>query len=266
MPGLAADALARRGTQLRRHDRGVQSVRPVKRVAISQSDYIPWKGYFDLIHEVDLCLFYDDVQFTKNDWRNRNLVKAPGGRQWLSIPVGTDLNRLICEVTLENAHWQRKHWKTLAHLYGRAPFFSHYRGFLEDVYLNREWKSLSELNQFLIRTIARDYLGVQTVFRQASEFPSVGKNADRVVSLLKAVKADVYVSGPAGKAYLDPARLQREGIELVWKDYSGYPEYGQFHSPFEHAVTILDLLFHTGPKAPHYIWGWRVGQHKPVAA
>src|SRR5881296_2467975 len=111
MSGLAADALARRGTQLRRHDRGVQSVRTVKRVAISQSNYIPWKGYFDLIHDVDLFVFYDDVQFTKNDWRNRNLVKSANGLHWLTIPVGTDLRRRICDVTLTDPRWQRKHFK-----------------------------------------------------------------------------------------------------------------------------------------------------------
>lgn len=236
------------------------------RVAICQSNYLPWKGYFDLIRDVDLFLFYDDVQFTKNDWRNRNVVKAPSGRQWLTIPVGTDLSRLICEVTLDDPRWQRKHWTTLTHLYGRAPHFGRYRGALEEVYLHREWRNLSELNQHLIRTIAGEHLGIRTVLRQASEFPSVGKKEDRVLSLLKSAGADVYVSGPAAKAYLDDARFRREGIEVIWKDYAGYPEYAQFHPPFEHAVTILDLLFHVGPDAPFYIWGWRVGEARPSAA
>jgi hypothetical protein len=231
----------------------------VKRVAINQSNYIPWKGYFDLIHDADVFLFYDDVQFTKNDWRNRNLVKTPAGRQWLSVPVGTDLNRLIRDVTIEDARWQRKHWKTLAQLYGKAPFFARHRNLLEGAYLDREWRNLSELNQFLIRTIATEYLGIRTEFRQAAEFPSDGKKQERVLSLLKSVGADVYVSGPAAKAYLDPERFRSEGTELIWKEYTGYPQYDQFHPPFEHAVTILDLLFHTGPDAPFYIWGWREG-------
>jgi hypothetical protein len=229
----------------------------VRRVAINQSNYIPWKGYFDLIHDVDVFLFYDDVQFTKNDWRNRNLVKTPAGRQWLTIPVGTDLNRRVCDVTLDDPRWQRKHWMTLSQLYARAPFFSHYRAFLEDVYLGHEWKGLSELNQFLIQAIACDYLGIQTAFHQASEFPSAGQKQDRVLSLLESVGAGSYVSGPAAKAYLDPDRFREAGIELVWKDYSAYPEYPQFHPPFEHAVTILDLMLHVGPEAPLYIWGWR---------
>jgi hypothetical protein len=231
----------------------------VKRVAISQSNYIPWKGYFDLIHDVDLFIFYDDVQFTKNDWRNRNRVKGPTGLQWLSIPVGPDLNRLICEVSLDDARWQQKHWKTLLHLYGKAPFFRRYRSLLEDVYVTRQWCNLSQLNQYLIQAIATQHLGIHTRFQRSVDFPSRGKGQDRVLSLLKSVKADVYLSGPSGQAYLDPERFRQEGIGLVWKDYSGYPEYPQFHPPFEHAVTILDLMFHTGLSAPDYIWGWRSG-------
>lgn len=238
----------------------------VKRVAICQSNYLPWKGYFDLIHDVDVFLFYDDVQYTKNDWRNRNRVKTPTGVQWLTIPVGTDLDRLICEVPLKDARWQVKHWKTLMHCYGKAPFFESYRDFLEDVYLRREWTSLSQLNQFLIETIARKWLGIKTMIRQSSEFPSNGRSQDRVLSLLRSLEADVYVSGPSAKAYLDPGRFRQEGVALVWKDYSGYPEYPQLHPPFAHQVTILDLLFHVGPDAPEYIWGWRARRQVPAGA
>jgi hypothetical protein len=229
----------------------------VKRVAINQSNYVPWKGYFDLIHDVDLFLFYDDVQYTKNDWRNRNLVKTRTGRQWLTIPTGPDLKRRICDVTIQTSSWQRKHWQTLTQLYGKAPFFKHYSAFLSEVYATREWRNLSELNQWLIRTIAHDFLDIRTPMRQSTDFPSPGRSQERVLGLLKAVQADVYVSGPAAKAYIDADRFRAAGIEVIWKDYSGYPEYPQFHPPFQHAVTILDLLFQVGPAAPFYIWGWR---------
>jgi len=98
----------------------------MKTVAILQSNYIPWKGYFDVINDVDLFIFYDDVQYTKNDWRNRNKVKTANGTGWLSIPVGADKNRLICEVILNDNRWQEKHWKTLCQLYGKASYFSSY--------------------------------------------------------------------------------------------------------------------------------------------
>ncbi|MBP1684180.1 MAG: hypothetical protein H6Q33_323 [Deltaproteobacteria bacterium] len=237
----------------------------LKRVAINQSNYIPWKGYFDLIHDVDVFLFFDDVQFTKRDWRNRNLVKTPLGRQWLTIPAGGSQRRLIQDVTLDDPQWQRKHWRTLTQYYGKAPFFSDYGAFLAEIYLERQWCNLSELNQFLIQRIACEFLGIRTPLQQTCEFPSAGRNQDRVLSLLQAVGADIYISGPAAKAYLDEQRFRDHGIHVIWKDYTGYPEYPQFHPPFQHAVTILDLLFHTGPHAPFYIWGWREGQPPPSA-
>src|SRR5262245_16073936 len=140
------------------------------RAAICQSNYLPWKGYFDLIHDVDVFVFYDDVQYTKNDWRNRNRVKSPQGAQWLTIPVGARIHRQVREVVITDPRWQCRHWKTLRQLYGRARFFENYREFLEEVYLKREWRTLSELNRFLIQHIAKEFLGIQTAFRCSTEF------------------------------------------------------------------------------------------------
>ena len=229
----------------------------MKKVAINQSNYLPWKGYFDIIHDVDVFIFYDDVQFTKNDWRNRNKVKCAGGLQWFTVPVGDHVHRAIRDVEIRDHHWQIKHWKTLNQAYGKAPHFRDFRGFLESVYLDLRWDSLSELNQHLTRVIASDFLGIRTEWLQSSDLPRQGAKQEAVISLLNAVEAKLYVSGPAAQAYLQPERFEQEGIRLVWKDYSGYPEYPQIHPPFEHCVTILDLLFHTGRDAPYFIWGWR---------
>jgi hypothetical protein len=227
------------------------------RVGILQSNYMPWKGYFDLINDCDAFVFYDDVQFTKNDWRNRNRIKTSAGPAWITIPVGADIRRRICDVRLTDQSWQKKHYKTLTQIYGKAPYFARYRDFLEQVYVATTWYTLSELNHFVICTIAHDFLGITTRFLRSSELTVPGRNQDRVLNLCKAAGATQYVSGPAAKAYLDETRFRAQGIEVRWKDYSGYPEYLQFHPPFEHAVTILDLLFHAGPDAPYYIWGWR---------
>jgi hypothetical protein len=229
----------------------------MKKVAINQSNYVPWKGYFDLIHDVDIFVFYDDVQFTKNDWRNRNRVKGANGTHWITIPVGDDWRRSIRDVEIRDHHWQVKHWKTLSQLYGKTPHFKEYRAFLEHLYLDVQWNNLSQLNQHLIETIAREFLRIQTAFLHSSDLPRQGVKQDAVISLLKAVDADLYVSGPAAQAYLQRERFEAEDIQLVWKDYSGYPDYPQIHPPFEHRVTILDLLFHTGRDAPYFIWGWR---------
>ena len=227
------------------------------KVAVLQSNYLPWKGYFDIIHSADLFIFYDDIQFTKNDWRNRNKIKTQTGPAWLTIPVGGDLNRLINEVTFQDQRWAKKHWKSIQQYYSRAPFFKDYQDFLEDAYLNRQWSRLSELNQYLIRHIASQFLGIKTEFRDSKEFETHGKKQDRLMGLLKHVKADSYISGPSAQNYIDEKEFEESGIKLSYIDYDGYPEYPQFSPPFSHQVFIFDLLFHVGPDAPRYIWGWR---------
>ena len=229
----------------------------MKTVAILQSNYIPWKGYFDLIHNADIFIFYDDLQYTKNDWRNRNKVKQKSGVEWITIPAGTDKKRLICEVELNDQKWQKKHWSTIQQLYGKAPSFFVYKDFFEDFYLGRQWKNLSDLNQYLIKVISKDFLGITTEFQDSRQYKLAGQKLDRLIDLVVQAGAARYISGPAAKAYIEPARFKEIGVELLWKDYSGYPEYLQRFPPFEHGVTILDLLFNVGPDAPWYIWGWR---------
>lgn len=228
-----------------------------RRVAILQSNYIPWKGYFDIIHDVDLFVFYDDVQYTKNDWRNRNKIKSAAGAEWLTVPAGEARDRLICEVELKDAGWQAKHWRTLQQNYGRCPHFERYRDYFEDVFLRQRWTHLSALNQALVRHVASEFLGIRTQFADSRQFGASGQKQDRLLDLLARCEATHYLSGPAAKAYIDPAQFDRAGIVLAWKDYAGYPEYAQRFPPFEHGVSVLDLLFNVGPEAPHYIWGWR---------
>ena len=132
----------------------------MKKVAVLQSNYIPWKGYFDIINDVDEFIFYDDIQFTKNDWRNRNKILTPQGEVWLSVPVGSNENRLIVEVKMNNSDWQRKHFLTLEMAYHKAPFYRRYEEFLKSVYLEKKWQYLYELNRFLIENISREFLGI----------------------------------------------------------------------------------------------------------
>jgi hypothetical protein len=229
----------------------------MKRVAVIQSNYVPWKGYFDLVHAVDLFIFHDDLQYTKNDWRNRNKIKTPEGLKWLTIPVGTDEHRLICEVQMRDSAWQKAHWNQINANYRGAPHFKRYEAFFEDVYLGRTWSNLSDLNQFLVQSIARDFLGARTEFADSRAFAPVGAKQDRLLDLLKKAGASWYLSGPAAKDYIEPARFASAGIELAWQSYAGYPEYPQQFAPFEHGVSVLDLLFNTGPDAADFIWGWR---------
>lgn len=225
--------------------------------AVIQSNYIPWKGYFDIIHSVDAFVFYDDVQYTKNDWRNRNKIKTTQGAIWLTIPVGDNIDRLICDVLINDQAWAKKHWNSIQQAYSKAPYFKMYSSFFESVYCDNVWTNLSELNQYLIKTISKDFLGITTKFLDSRDYPLVGKKQDRLIDILNKIKATRYVSGPAARSYIELEKFKEMNIELVYHDYSNYPEYKQLFPPFQHNVSILDVLFNCGKDAQYFIWGWR---------
>jgi hypothetical protein len=223
------------------------------RVALLQSNYLPWKGYFDIIGRVDLFVFHDDLQYTKGDWRNRNLIKTPKGPRWLTVPCGTSEKRLICEVELLNRDWQSTQWSQIRQNYSRAPFFDLYRGYLEEFFLGRVWRNLSVMNQHFISQVSRDVLGITTLLDDSRNHDLTLHKADRVLELLCKVGATTYVSGPAAKSYLSEERLAEAGIDVEWMNYDSYPKYPQLYPPFDHHVTVLDLLFSVGESAPGFM-------------
>lgn len=225
-----------------------------KRVAIVQSNYIPWKGYFDLIRAVDEFILLDTVQYTRRDWRNRNKIKTADGAAWLTIPVkvkGLYFQR-ICETETAGSEWAAKHWASLRHHYARAPYFKHYLDLFEPLYLGEPPRMLSEVNCSFIKAVCAA-LEVDTPIVSAADYcAGEGKN-ERLVELCVRAGATEYLSGPAASDYLDPQAFAAHGIKVIFADYSGYPEYEQLFPPFEHAVTALDLLFNTGPSAVKYL-------------
>ncbi|RJS26204.1 hypothetical protein DRW03_05185 [Corallococcus sp. H22C18031201] len=208
------------------------------------------------MRSVDLFVFYDDVQFTKNDWRHRNRIKTPRGPEWLSLPVGAKIHRLICEVTFTERTWAARHFDILRQNYRHAAFWPRYEPLLKEALLGREWTHLSALNQHLILLLAKE-LGITTAFRDSREFTLAGHKGARLMDLLTQLGTTEYVSGPAAAAYLDPAAFAAAGIQLTYFNYRGYPEYPQLHPPFVHEVSVVDLLLNQGPDAPRSIWGWR---------
>lgn len=229
----------------------------MKRIAVLQSNYIPWKGYFDIIHDVDEFIFYDEVQYTSRDWRNRNKIATSQGIIWLSVPVGAKVHRQITEVHIEQSLWQEKHYRTLEMAYHKSPFFNKYKEFLRYVYLEQKWTYLYELNRYLIEHISHNFLHIETRFSDSRKYQTHGSKHEKLLSLVKEAHADIYVSGPAAKDYIVKEDYEKAGIQLIWKDYSGYPKYPQNTDSFTHYVSILDLLFQVGEDAPYYIWGWR---------
>jgi hypothetical protein len=227
------------------------------KAAVIQSNYIPWRGYFDIMHDADVFVFYDDVQYTVNDWRNRNRVKTANGVVWLTIPVGDQNGRRICDVEVRDRSWARKHWMTIEQSYHRAPGFSRYRDFFSDFY-GHPWESLSTLNQTLIRAIAAD-LNIRTQFLDSRDFALDGKGSERLLMLLQELGATDYISGPRAQSYIDVESYAAAGVRVHWKDYGSYPPYPQLHGAYAPDLSIVDLLMNCGDVAAHYIWGHREG-------
>ena len=225
----------------------------MKKVAILQSNYIPWKGYFDIINMVDVFIFHDDLQYTKGDWRNRNKIKTPNGTEWLTIPCGSSEKRLINEVVLSDHSWQKKHWTKIENNYRKAKYFKEYVDFFKNIYLSKKWLYLSELNQFIIKTIAYDIFRINTKFESSLAYNLKLSKSERVLELLKKSGANCYVSGPSAKSYLDIKSFDEANINIIWVDYSNYPIYNQLFEPFEHNVSILDLIFNEGPNATKFM-------------
>ena len=228
-----------------------------KRVAILQSNYIPWKGYFDLINGVDEFIYYDDVQYTKNDWRNRNRIKTHAGVQWLTIPVRQEsLEQKICEVKVAQANWAEKHWRTLLMNYAKAPHFKELQPRFEAFYGRIDSEFISRINQDAISFVC-GLMGITTKLSSTEDYRfSTGKN-ERLVDLVSQAGGTEYVSGPAARSYLDEDLFREAGISVSWMDYSGYREYPQLFPPFEHGVSVVDLLFNTGALAPTYLKSYK---------
>jgi hypothetical protein len=225
----------------------------MKKVAIVQSNYIPWKGYFDMIRNVDLFIFYDHVQYTKYDWRSRNYIKGPEGVRLLSIPCGQNINRKICEVEPVNSYWQKSHLDSIRQCYKRTPFFRNFIPFLEDIYLGKEWKNLSEFNQHVIQRITYEILKAETVFEDSRKYEINYTKALGVKEILEKCGAEIHLCGPAAKNYLTDEFLKSISAKFVWMNYDDYPQYNQLFPPFEHKISILDLIFNEGYEAVNYM-------------
>ena len=226
----------------------------MKKIAILQSNYIPWKGYFDLIAYVDEFILYDDMQYTRRDWRNRNQIKTPQGLLWLTIPVQVKgkFHQKIRETQIAGAEWASQHWKTLVQNYRTAPHFKEIADWLEQMYSEPLPHNLSELNRRFLEAICA-YLGITTTIRNSWDYPLCDGKSERLAALCRAAGAGEYVSGPAARDYLDEQVFESYGVKVTWFDYQGYEPYPQLHGKFAHGVTILDLLFNCGPESRRYL-------------
>lgn len=226
----------------------------MKKIAILQSNYIPWKGYFDIIGSVDEFIIYDEMQYTKNDWRNRNKIKTTNGLIWLTIPVKIEkLNQKINETKIADNKWHIKHKNSLQTNYGKAAKFKECKDFIFNIYEQASRLDyISEINYIFLKEIC-NFLKISTEISFSSKYNLGEGKTERLINICKQAKANSYISGPSAKSYIQENLFLENNIELKWFDYSNYKEYKQLYPPFEHYVSILDLIFNTGEDAYKYL-------------
>jgi hypothetical protein len=227
-----------------------------KRVAIMQSNYIPWKGYFDMINMVDEFILFDDVQYTKKSWRNRNQIVTKDGLQWLTIPVDTKgkFGSNINEIQASSNIWRKKHWRTIESNYKTSQYFKHYADAIYSLYNDNDEIYLSRINyNFLIGICQLLNINTKISFASDYDYQHIEGEQDNIIKLIQDSGAKIFLNGPAAKAYMSEERFADNGIDLIWMEYTNYPEYTQLYGKFEPAVSILDLLFNIGPEYSKYM-------------
>lgn len=226
----------------------------MKRALITQSNYIPWKGYFNNIAQCDVFVVYDDMQYTKRDWRNRNRIKTATGPQWLSVPIEVKgrYDQPINATRINGIDWRKNHLGQLRHAYARAPYFKEVFPWIESVYMEQDHAMLTDLNVHLLKAVC-ERLDIHTEFLDSRSFDLADDRTQRLVEICLAVGANEYLTGPAAKAYMEEERFEAAGIRVVYADYGRFPEYAQLHPPFDHAVCIWDVLLNCGGHPREYV-------------
>lgn len=214
-----------------------------------QPVYLPWLGLFHKIALADAFCYFDDVQYLKKDWNNRNKIKTPQGPLWLTVPVLTSEHRekTIREIEINNStNWRKKHASSILNNYRKAPYFREYAPFFEDVY-SRDWKYLSELNEHMLKWFLQE-LGIDVTYYKASELHLKGAKSGLVLDMCKKLEADLYIFGALGKEYAKEEDFAKAGIKIEFQDYN-HPTYPQLYGDFVPYMSVIDLLFNCGGRS-----------------
>jgi len=216
-------------------------------IGILQPSYLPWLGYFEQIYRSDVFVLYDDVQYDKHGWRNRNKIKTPKGTQWLTVPVYVNFNEypLINEVKICNTqNWRRKHLLSIKHNYNKAPYYKDYIGIFEEAY-SKNWEYLVDINIYFINKII-ECLGIKNKKIVRSSMLGIeGDRINRLINICKLFKADIFYEGSAGRNYINEKIFAENGIKVIFQDYK-HPVYNQLYGEFIPYLSIIDLLFNHG--------------------
>lgn len=215
-----------------------------------QPVYLPWLGLFHKIALADKFVYFDDVQYQKRDWNNRNKIKTNQGEIWLSVPVFSKhhFQTKLKDIRINNeTPWRRKHFDSIFYAYKKAPYFDQYIGIFKEIY-TREWEKLSDLNEYMLKQFLK-ILDIDTPFFKLSDYNLKSTKSKLVLDMCKAMKADLYIFGMQGKNYANVEKFQQEGIQTYFQDYQ-HPVYQQLHSgTFLPYMSVIDLLFNCGEKS-----------------
>ncbi len=228
------------------------------RLVVLQSNYLPWKGYFDLMDAADLFVVYDSVQYTKNDWRNRNRIATKQGLSWLTIPVATAgrADQAIQDARVQDSRWVAKHWRSIEQNSSKRPHFGLYRDTWSQWFDEAaSLEHLHDINLLFLRGLS-EQLEITTPIEIDSKYlPLEGTPTARLVDLCRRTGATSYLTGPAGLTYLEKELFVEAGVALEVIDYGQYLTYDQAGDEFAHGVSVVDLLMNTGPEARSHLLG-----------
>lgn len=207
-----------------------------------QPVYLPWLGLLDKIDMADTFCSFDEVQYLKKDWNNRNRIKTANGVILLTVPVKTKGHRdkAIKDIEIDGDHWRKKHWQSILWAYKKAPYFHLYADFFEDLY-KIDWQCLTDLNEYILTSLL-NFLGIDVVYTKASQHKFKGDKSELVLDMCKELGADSYIFGELGKDYADVDAFNKEGIIVEFQDYH-HPTYPQLHGKFESHLSVIDLIF-----------------------
>ena len=215
--------------------------------SIHQPRYLPWLGLFHKVANSDIFVILDTVQFSKNSFENRCQIKLPQGINWLTTPVVLKghLEKEIRNIKISNGtNWWKKHYKTLEMAYKRTPYWRKYEPFLQEVYLEKKWEYLAELNIYLFFWML-DELKINTKVVIASELEVTGKKDVLILNICKNIGADTYLSGLGAKDYVDEEKFEENGVKVIWQEFK-HPIYPQLWGDFEPGMSAIDLLLNCG--------------------
>ena len=216
------------------------------RLGIMQPYFLPYIGYFQLINAVDKYVIYDNIEYTKKGWINRNRILMNGRDFLISLPLKKDSDyKMVCERELSSEYDPRKMLGQIKSSYAKAPYFKEVNFLLESILFTGE----TNLFKFIFHSVQaiNHYAAINTemIVSSTLNIDHELKSEDKVLAICKALSADAYYNAIGGKELYSKERFRSSGIDLYFLS-SDAIQYQQFNHDFVPWLSIIDvLMFHS---------------------